>query len=171
MYLLEKLHSDLGGFAYYLLLFVHVRPTNQPAITGVARCNEKFWDLWHIYLPCAGRNCVQHNYTYSQTIVLYVLENLSFLAQMYKTAGSEQLSPYSDSLRIVRSDARESVGARFSVAVHTGRWAHPAICNEGNWVFPGSKAAGAWNLHSIPFSAKVLCLHVRLRGEILHSCL
>jgi hypothetical protein len=94
-------------------------------------------------LPCAGHNCVQHNYSHSPTIALYELENFYFLAQMYKTTGSGQLSPYSDSLRAGRSGARASVEARFSVPVQTGRWAHLAVCNEGNRAFPGGTAAGA----------------------------
>jgi len=95
-----------------------------------------------IFLSCAGHNCVQHNYTYSPTIAQHVLENFSFLAQMYKTARSGQLSPYSDSLWIVRSGVRAPVGAKFSFPVQTGLWDQLAVCNEENRVFRGGKAAG-----------------------------
>jgi len=57
MYSLEKLHNNLGCFAYYLLLFGHLWPANQPAITGVVRCHEKFYDLWHIFIVCWPQLC------------------------------------------------------------------------------------------------------------------
>ena len=37
-----KLHNTLGGQAYHLLLFFHMRPANQPAITDLAVCHKTF---------------------------------------------------------------------------------------------------------------------------------
>jgi hypothetical protein len=53
-----KIHNNLAGDAH-LLLFFHVRPANQPTVTGVDLCHEKVgrpcslkhvsFDLNHLY--------------------------------------------------------------------------------------------------------------------------
>jgi hypothetical protein len=41
-----KLHNDSGGLIYYLLLFLHIWPVNQPTNTGVACCHKKVGCPW-----------------------------------------------------------------------------------------------------------------------------
>ena len=40
----EKLHSNLGGLVYHLLLFVYMRPAKQPTVTGVTPYHKQAGD-------------------------------------------------------------------------------------------------------------------------------
>ena len=53
-------------------------------------------------------------------------------------------SRYSDSLQAGRSGDRIPVGARFSVPVLTGPWAHTSSYIMDTGSSPGGKAAGVW---------------------------
>jgi len=46
MYTLQKLYSNLGRHVFHLLLFLHVRPADQPAIAGVDHCHKNLARLW-----------------------------------------------------------------------------------------------------------------------------
>ena len=53
---------------YHLLLFVHVRPVNQPVITDVALCREKVegpwavsWVLWVGNMDAEKSNCTANS--------------------------------------------------------------------------------------------------------------
>ena len=52
VYILLKLHNNIGGEVYQLLLFLHVRPANQLTITGSV--------LWHKMVESACRTLTSY---------------------------------------------------------------------------------------------------------------
>jgi hypothetical protein len=43
----NRVNFTFTTYVCHLVLFVHLRPSNQPAVTGVALCNKKVGDSWY----------------------------------------------------------------------------------------------------------------------------
>jgi hypothetical protein len=55
MYMIQKLHNDLGNYAYHLS-FLNTWPTNRPIIRGVAIFHKQFGRPYHRQSVCIRVN-------------------------------------------------------------------------------------------------------------------
>ena len=69
----ENNATVLGGQVYHLLLFLRMRPANQPTISGVALCHQKFGRPW-----LRHRNSGPSVQTASKTMDRNLMENINY---------------------------------------------------------------------------------------------